>query len=509
MARSALRESWVRLERSSRAKAGVLVGVFAAVHLFYYALGVRFDDTSLGWYWQYLDPQLLKEKLLESVFYLHSQPPLFNLFLGAVLKISGGGSRYVFQGAYLAAGLALYLSLFWLQLRLGVSRGVAFAVSTAFLLSPSFVLYEHWLFYAFPLAALVTLSALLFYDVLARRRARAMAAFFACVFIICGVRHVFHLACYAAVAAALAVFCTGARKKVLVIAAVPFLVLFSFNLKNYLLFGEFAASSWTGMNLWQMTGVNLTLEEKEAMLAEGEQSEVSLSLPFSGVADYPPAYADASRFAGVDALARPHKSTGPVNYNHVAYVGVSRAYLADSLYVLRRFPRAYLKGLLRSWFIYFKSTSDHVSGVPFLDETGNLGRVTLINAAFDRLLFGKISFEPVAKIASGLFLLESEEPVYVYLWICLPLLLYYGLSAALRKKPLGESEPARARRLTLLYVCFNILYLALVSNSFSWAETNRMRFTTDPLYAVLLGLFIQYAVLGGAARARAGVDVSN
>ena len=138
-----------------------LAAFFAAVHLFYYALGIRFDDTSLAWYWQYLDPQLLKDKLLESVFYMHSQPPLFNLFLGAVLKISGGDGRYIFQGVYLAAGLTLYLSLFWLQLKLGVSRSVAFAVSTAFLLSPSFVLYEHWLFYTFPVAALLTLSAFL------------------------------------------------------------------------------------------------------------------------------------------------------------------------------------------------------------------------------------------------------------------------------------------------------------------------------------------------------------
>jgi hypothetical protein len=97
-----------------------------------------------------------------------------------------------------------------------------------------------------------------------------------------------------------------------------------------------------------MTGVNLTLEEKESLLAEGKPSEVSLSLPFSAVAEYPRAYADASRFAGVDALARPYKSTGPNNYNHLAYLGVSRAYLEDSLYVLGRFPRAYGRGVLRS-----------------------------------------------------------------------------------------------------------------------------------------------------------------
>ncbi len=481
----------------------VLAAVFAGTHLFYYALGVRFDDTPLSWYWQYLDPGLLKDKLLESVFYMHSQPPLFNLFLGAVLKI-GGGSRYVFQGVYLGFGLILYLSLFWLQVKLGVSRVVAFAVSTVFLLSPSFVLYEHWLFYAFPVAALLTLSALLFHEVLARRRAWAMAALFGCLFLLCGMRHTFHMACYAAVAAAVAWCCAGGRKKLLLVAAPPFLMLFSCYVRNYVLFGEFAACSWTGMNLWQMTGINLTLEEKEAFLAEGKQSEASLSKPFAAVADYPPAYADASRFDGVDALTRPYKSTGPNNYNHLAYVAISRAYLADSLYVLRRFPRAYLKGLLRSWFIYFKSSSDYVSGVRFLDEAGNLGRVRFVNELFDRGLYGRVTFKPATRLVSGLFLLEQAEPVYVYLWLCLPLLLYYGFRAASRKGIFGEGAVARNRRRTVLYVCGVVLYVALVANGFSWAETNRMRFATDPLYAVLLGVFIQYAVLRGTARPPAG-----
>lgn len=480
-----------------------LAAFFAAAHGVYYLWGIRFDYTPLLWYWQYLDPELLEDKLLESVFYMHSQPPLFNLFLGAVLKIAGGGARYVFQGVYLAAGLTLYLSLFWLQVKLGVSRGIAFVVSTAFLLGPSFVLYEHWLFYSFPLAALVTLSALLFYDALARRRAGTIAAFFACIFLMCGIRHTFHLAFYVVVAGALAAFCAGARKKVLLVAAAPFLLLFSFCLKNYTLYGEFAASTWAGMNLWQMTSANLTVGEKTTLLVEGKLSAVSLCIPFSALSEYPPTYADASRFADVEVLSRPYKSTGPCNYNHVAYVGISRAYLTDSLYVAKHFPHAYCKGLIRSWLTYFHSSTDYASNVVFLDEAGNLGRVSLINSLFDRLLFGRVPSKPFTKFIGNIFFLENEERFYLYLLVCLPLLLYYGFRTALGKKTFGEGAVPRTRRLTVLYVCFTVIYVALVANSFSWAETNRMRFPTDPLYVVLLGLFIQYAVLRGSARARA------
>lgn len=486
-----------RLERLSPARLSLaLAGVFAASHVVYYLLGIRFDGTPLLWYWQYLDPELLRNKLWESVFYLHSQPPLFNLFMGIILKVSRGDGRAIFQGFYLATGLTLYLSLFWLQLRLGVSRGVAVGLSTLFLLSPSFILYEHFLFYTFLLAALITLSALLFYEVLVRRRTWAVAAFFLSIFLICGIRHVFHIAYYLLAAAFLAAACAGARRKVLLAAAVPFLVLFSFYAKNFVLFGQFSASSWTGMNFWQMTGTNLTLRERELLLAEGRPSEAALVPPFSAVRDYPAGCADVSRFPDVEALTQAYKSTGPHNYNHLAYVAASREYLNDSLYVMKRFPEAYFRGLLRSWFIYFKSSSDHVSGVRFLDETGNLRRISFLNDVYDYAFFGRVFIRPLSRGISSIFLFKGEEKVYLFLWLGLPVLLFYGFGLALRRGGPGARGLERDQRLTVLYICLNILYVALVSNMFSWAENNRMRFPTDPLYVALLGLFIQRVLLG-------------
>lgn len=479
------------LERLSPGRLSLaLAAAFAAAHAAYYSLGVRFDDTSLAWYWQYLDPQLLKDKLLESVFYMHMQPPLFNLFLGAVLKISGGDGRYVFQGVYLAAGLTLYLSLFWLQVKLGVSRGAAFVVSTLFVLSPSFVLYEHWLFYTFPVAALITLSALLFYEIVTAGRAWAAVAFFATLFLICGVRHIFHLAYYLLVAAALTACCAGARREILLAAAVPFAVLFSFYAKNYFVFGQFAASSWSGMNLWEMTGYFLDPREREELEAGGKLSAVAAVPTFSELGRYPATYADVGRFGRVDALARANKSTGPNNYNHLAYVAISRAYLRDALAVVRYRPRTYLRGLLRSWFMYFRSSSDYVSGVRFLDEAGNQSRVGFVERFYDYVFYGKVPLgPPLTKILAS-FNLKCPPYAYLYLVIWLPLLVYFGFRLAWRP---GEAAGlSRPQRLTISYVCVNVIYVALAGTMFNWAESNRMRFLSDPLYVVLLGLFVQH-----------------
>ena len=481
---------------SPAAWAAALAGAFGVTHVVYYLLGVRFDDTSLLWFWQFLDPELLKNKLWESVFYLHGQPPLYNLFLGAVLKVAGGGSRFVFQGVYLAFGAALYLSLFGLQRRLGVSRGVAFVVSTLFLISPSFILYEHWLFYTFPVAALLALASLLFYEVAARRRTWAAVAFFVVLFLICGTRHFFHPAYYLLVAGGLVVFCARNRKKIIIAAVFPFLLLLSFYVKNYVVFGQFTASTWAGMYFIQMTGYFLTPEERESLEAEGKISPVTAAPAHSELSRYPTSYAEVTRLEDVEALTQVYKSTGPPNYNHLAYVAMSEQYWKDSWAVMRYKPRAYLKALTRSWFVYFKSTSDYASGIYFLDETGNLTRVSAINNVYDHIFYGRYYFGRLLALALRLF--GRDAPAYIvypYLVVFLPLLLYYGARLALKRDAAAAAGLTAAQRLTLSFICFNVLYVALGAGLLTWAESNRMRFLSDPLSAALAGVFVQHFII--------------
>lgn len=490
-----------RRKPSAVATTAALLGIFAAAHAFYYLLGIRFDDTSLAWYWQFLDPELLQDRLLESLFYLHSQPPLFNLFLGVALKVSAGEPRAVFHAAFVAFGALLYLSLFGLQVRLGVSRGVAAAASAFFLLSPSFVLYEHWLFYTFPLAAVTTLAALLFYEAAARRRTWAYLAFFAAVFVICGTRHIFHLTYYLLAAGALAVACRGARRKVVLAAAAPFVLLLSFYVKNAVVFREFNLSSWSGMNLWQMTGFFLHADERARMAEAGELSPVAAIPTFSDLRLYPASYEEAARGGPAEVLRRVHRSTGPPNYNHLAYVAIAREYGRDSRAVLRRYPVTYLRAQLRSWFMFFRSSSDYINGVRFLDEIGNFSRIAAWNEGFDRAVYGKFHFNADATGLVSRF--GGEVPrvtFYLYLALGVPLLTYYAFRRACRRAPPEESPAARARRGTLWYVALNIAYVAAVTNLFSWAENNRTRFIIDPLVVAVLALFVQEYIAGGLRR---------
>ena len=64
-----------------------MIVAFSASRAGAYAFGVRFNPNSINCMPQIIDPKLLSSRLLESLFYLHSQPPLFNLTVGIFLHL--------------------------------------------------------------------------------------------------------------------------------------------------------------------------------------------------------------------------------------------------------------------------------------------------------------------------------------------------------------------------------------------------------------------------------------
>src|SRR4051812_43825834 len=56
----------------------VMLVAFVGARVFYFTwCGLRFDASPLDFYYQFVDPALLRTRLWESVTHLHSQPPGF------------------------------------------------------------------------------------------------------------------------------------------------------------------------------------------------------------------------------------------------------------------------------------------------------------------------------------------------------------------------------------------------------------------------------------------------
>ena len=93
---------------------GLVAGAFVGVRVAAWALGLRFDASQEPAFWHFIEPQLLEDRLLESLFYLHSQPPLFNLWLGAYHQLFGSWMPAAFGATY--AGLGVLLAVVWTAL---------------------------------------------------------------------------------------------------------------------------------------------------------------------------------------------------------------------------------------------------------------------------------------------------------------------------------------------------------------------------------------------------------
>jgi hypothetical protein len=466
-----------------------LTAVFAAVHALYYIAGIRFIDTTLIEVMHFIDVELLKTRLLESVFYLHIQPPLFNLFTGLVLKVAPDPT-WLFQGIFLACGLVLYLNVFFLQVKFGVNAHLAAILATVFMASPPFILWEHFLLYTLPIATLLSVAALCLLNYLESRRTRPLAGFFLAIFVLCGIASMFHLGYFVLLFGALLVMSRGHRRQMLAVGLVPLLVLFGFYFKNYLLFGEFNVCTFAEKNLWIMTAGNMPWDEKSKMVEEGKLSELSLINRWDALDNYPPRYSEVpDRFRDIPVLAMTHKSNGKVNYNHFGYIENCEVYGADAKYVLLHEPRHFIVSTVQSWYRYFKSSSD----LPVAPE--NQRHIRPILAFYDHVVYGKL---PIDLSSWSRLVEKTQSPPCVFLLVGLPLVFFYGLHRSARP---GLSP---AQRATLAFMVFTIFMVAVLGCSLDYLETARYRFTTDGLSVAILGLLLNSTWItwrGGGAEA--------
>jgi hypothetical protein len=452
----------------------MVVLVYVLTQVLAWLAGVRFDLRPLVRFMQYLDPALLQGRLLESVFYLHSQPPLFNLFLGLVLNLPAMSQVVVFQAVFFMLGAATVVAVLLLQVRLGVPEAVALAVSLVLAASPALLLYSNWLSYSLPVAGLLCLAALCLHRFATTGRTWYGFGFFSGLGLVCLIRSSYHLVWLAAVVVGLSLTLPRLRKKTMLAALFPLIAVLAVYTKNMVVFGRFSGSSWLGMNAWEMAADQLPRAEVERLVAEGSLSPIALIPRYADPPEYPAEY---SAFDGppVPALTQVKRSTGATNYNHIVYSRVADAYLRDALRLVVLRPVGYVKSLAKAWFAYFKSSTDYVLFEPNREYIGVWNRVC------DLVLGGRLPFDFTR---TGWLRTTSPRGHFLYLFLLLglPALFAYGVRRALGR----DSMPAE--RVTVGFLCFTIAYVALLGNLLQAGENNRFRFETDPLSLVLLGL---------------------
>jgi hypothetical protein len=459
-----------------------LTCVFIVSRLWYYRLGVRFDASPLGEYLQYVDPGLLRHSLLESVFYLHGQPPLFNLFLGVVLKLFPTGYPAAFAAIYLALGLALLLTTYMLLVRTGVPVWLSAFIALVFSASPVTILYENWLFYAYPITVLVSLSVLVLQRYAERERRVDLTAFFVLVTLLSLTWAAFHLVWVAATVILVLLSIRNRAREIAVLGAASLLVVTSLYAKNYALFGTFGCGTiYPNMNLALMT--TQRLPNLRRLARRGDISRTSLVPVGSGLAVYRVPLDDPT---GIDVLDQVVKTGGGSNWHHIAYLEIADKYFQDARWVLREHPEIYLEAVRRNVRRYFIPASNTY---PFKYETTNANTAVLKRsiAAFNLVLAGRI----------------GGRRVGWHMIVAFPLAILCGTILLTRR---GRdwlnvrADSPSPRRVTIAFCLVTVTYLFLVTALISAGDQNRYRYMATPCYLILLGQLATLSMRPLAAR---------
>lgn len=456
-----------------------LLGAFGLSRIAYALMGVRFDPSSLTWFWQYIDPGLLVSDFGRSILYLHSQPPAMNLFLGLVLRLFPGSETAAFWACYLALGVGLTVCLYLLLKNLGLAPLFAAGLTALFVVSPTCVLYENWLFYTYPVCVALVFAALCCLSFLKRPRLLSSVLLFSSLGLVALTWSLFHLGWLAGCGAALFVFRRREWRRIALGLALPLALLSGWYAKNAVLFGEFTASTWFGMNFSKMTNSMLRFEERRELQAAGTISAISLVPPFSDLEKYEP-HLEPVPLTGIPVLDQRRKPNGIPNFNNVAYIRVSRAYAKDAGRIIAAKPAAYLRGLAEALLIFFTPADAYLFLAP------NRARIEPVARVFSTAFTGQFSHRldrelrrtnPAAYYSqalanTGFLLIAAYAAAF----------LYGVLLLRRRQQPAGR---------TMLFLWMILVYAFLVGNSTEVGENNRFRFVLDPLALVFVGVVLQ------------------
>lgn len=428
-----------------------------------YFFDVRFDYNHVFMGWQFIDPALLKTRMLESIWYLHSQPPLMNLLTGIVLKLFPQQYPLALSLLFHAIGLLQVVVFYWSLKEITGRPRIAFYVTLFFAVSPAAILYESWYSYSLPVMALLSVSAACLIRLLRTRQTRWAAAFFSCLALISLTVSMFHIGWIVMVLVLLILLQRHLTRRLVLAALLPLVMVGAWYAKNQYLFGQFSASSWLGMNLAR---IMLGKPQQLALIQADTTERIAQQGPFKTITAYEPYLPPNHRYGNIPVLQQKLKSTGEPNYNHIGFLRVSDEFKEASLKSLKALPKNYAERVAVAQFLYFTPTTDYF----FLDANRN--RID----GYDRL-YTLGGFEAYHNVPFANLVL-----IFLYALVFWQVFRKLWRQYRQRKK---TGAPLHWVEVVVVYAVFNNLYLLLVGNFLEIGENMRFRFYIIPLFLLL------------------------
>lgn len=475
----------------------MIVVVFVVSRVVAFAAGVRYDDGLLHNAYQLLDVRLLRDHPFSSIFYLQSQPPLFNLFTSAVVQLPDAAVQSVLAVLWALAGLSTALLLLATMARVGVRTWLGVVLVCAFVIAPETILTENWFFYT-ELEILVTALALY---ALARfasdRRIRDGVLFASCLAVLVLTRSSFHILLMVLVLVVVWRQLALSGRELATIALIPLVVAGAWSVKNVVVFDSWANSSWLGMNLSYIAHAGVSRADCQRLAADGRVSSFACGVAFRPPSAYTKYFPHPEHHgnAATDTLT---KSTGQPNFNASLYAEVASRYQHDSIEMLRHGGAAAVARAEAAAYTVWAQPGDDSLQLRAVRRP-----IATYADWFDRLVL----LRPVATgwndparfgASAGPFPWGEALGSISYTVLLLTAFALAGAVLAWRRR----HDPALRTVATVAAVLLG--WSIVVGNALDYRENNRFRVEAAPLLLLLGAIGIELTVRAAAARRRGG-----
>lgn len=419
------------------------------------------------WYFQFLDVRLLETRLWESIYYLHSQPPLMNLGLAAALHLEK------------ATGWDVLATTLVFHILLGMAAVPAFVYTAAVLLPDALrrrlligLLVFHPVFYAvlfnyfYTFHELVILALLpcAAHAYLRTRSPRPFAAVCALLAILCYTRSLFHFVWALAIPLFLMLTlrqgAASATRRRPAAEAALFLVLtavlLAWPMKNKIVFDSFTYSTWQGYSVSKKLLTRLPLDKDIERPAPPPEFDI-------------PALAWDEKYDPIDS------GIPARNWNHYALIGDFKDRQRRAIEVLKKEPWLLVKRMGYHYWCFSRFTGRHPYTAQFSTMANPL----------------PVAVDPWMRLYEALLVQELRSPLYLRnawfrdeptrwwhvsgFFFTFPLIAGFAVWKIARR---WRSHPLEARTAALML--FSVLWVFAMVILVDGDEANRIRASTEP-----------------------------
>ncbi len=479
--------------------------------------GVRYDASQLvgtariPLLNQLADPALLQQHLLQTIFFLHTQPPLFSLTVGLVLKFSPFTTAVSFQILSLLLAALAALALFDCAVQLGANRAVAIAIGVVVMSSSDVLLYSNWSSYDWFCAVDLVICAAGLVRWLRYRQLWLGYAVFAGAATALVLTRTLYPPIWLVVVLALSL--VGGRRLphfrgALVLGGVALGLVGLLVVKNIVLFGVPGLSSWTWFDASDATVKQLPAKELSRLTASGDLNRLwdlipgtpaSAQTAFVPWSEYEQHFPHCRpTYRGVPILDEQQTSSGAPNFNYQCYLEASTGFMHDDLAALRADPLKYLSGQ----FDGSERSLAPASIYPFLNETGNASHIAPYDRWYRRIVLLEIPFPRLVHSPSG----DLGPPFYDHMGsfpqIQLTILLAGAVIVVQGVRQLRRRRLRDPTAVFDVFAAFTVAWTFVVGNALDFGENNRFHLDAELLMLLLLGLAIERAWRRVAQRQR-------